>query len=57
MTSERRELQWLRQAVLELFSEVNCRIEHGAASGGHLEYVEGKLNKMLGRPNKDEKPS
>ena len=26
-----------------LLAEVDCRIEHGADSGGHLEYVKGKL--------------
>jgi hypothetical protein len=28
-------------------NEVNCRIEHGAHSGGHLEYVQKKLDEML----------
>jgi len=29
-----------------LFNEVDCRIEHGAESGGHLEYVRSKLNEI-----------
>jgi len=30
-----------------LRNEVNCRIEHGAKSGGHLEHVQGKLDEIL----------
>lgn len=30
--------------VRELRSEVNCRVQHGAQSNGHLEYVEAYLN-------------
>lgn len=37
-------LQW---AIQLLKNDVNCRIEHGADSGGHLEYVEKKLTEML----------
>ena len=40
-----------REAVLDLRTEVNCRIQHGAESGGHLEYVQRKLDEMLGYPN------
>jgi hypothetical protein len=38
----------LLEAVRALYSEVNCRIQHGADSSGHLEYVESKLKAMLG---------
>jgi len=31
----------------ELYSEVDCRIEHGAESGGHLEYVRTKLREII----------
>jgi hypothetical protein len=37
----------LREAILRLRIEVNCRIEHGAESGGHLEYVQTQLDSML----------
>ena len=37
----------LREAVLGLRNEVDCRIEHGAASGGHLLYMQEKLSEML----------
>ena len=30
--------------VFELLSEIDCRIEHGANSNGHLEFVQNKLN-------------
>lgn len=30
-----------------LWNEVDCRIEHGAESGGHLEYVREKLANIL----------
>lgn len=33
----------LEQALRELHNEVDCRIEHGAESGGHLEYVRDRL--------------
>ena len=37
----------LIDAVRALHAEVDCRIEHGATSGGHLEYVRCKLADML----------
>ena len=37
----------MRDAVLALRAEVNCRIEHGADSGGHLEYVQKRLDGIL----------
>lgn len=37
----------LRQEIRNLRSEVDCRIEHGAESGGHLEYVRKKLDEIL----------
>lgn len=36
-----------RTAVLKLRNEINCRIEHGADSRGHLEYVQSKLDEIL----------
>lgn len=30
-----------------LLTEVDCRIEHGAQSGGHLEYVRDELKKIM----------
>jgi len=39
--------QRLRQQLLELRSELDCRIEHGAESGGHLEYVLDSLRSVL----------
>jgi len=32
-----------------LNSEVDCRIEHGAESGGYLEYVRDRLDMILGQ--------
>ena len=37
----------LREDVLRLLNEVNCRVEHGAESGGHLNYVQNKLLEIL----------
>jgi hypothetical protein len=37
----------LKQEIRNLYSEVNCRVEHGAESGGHLEYVQEKLKEIL----------
>ena len=36
-----------RDDVLSLRNEVNCRVDHGAESGGHLDYVLKRLDKML----------
>ena len=33
--------------LLKLRTEVDCRIEHGADSGGHLEFVLSKLDAIL----------
>lgn len=38
----------LQDGVRQLLNEVDCRIEHGAQSGGHLEYVRSKLKSILG---------
>lgn len=38
----------MREAVMRLRTEVNCRIEHGANSGGHLHYVQDELDTILG---------
>ena len=35
------------EALLRLRTEVNCRIEHGAESGGHLEFVQEQLDAIL----------
>ena len=40
----------LRDSILKLKTEVNCRIEHGAESGGHLEYIQNKLEELLSHP-------
>jgi hypothetical protein len=37
----------LQRQIRELTSEVHCRTGHGAESGGHLEYVQGKLDELL----------
>ena len=37
----------LARSVHALRTEVNCRIEHGADSGGHLEYVMTRLDAIL----------
>lgn len=39
--------------ILSLHNEVDCRIEHGADSSGHLEYVRGRLAALIesGRSN------
>ena len=37
----------MRQMVFALQNEVDCRIQHGADSGGHLEYVDGRLKHIL----------
>ena len=41
------QLNLIREAVWNLRNEVNCRIEHGAESGGHLDYVQRKLDEIL----------
>ena len=40
------EISRLKNAICNLKSEVNCRIQHGAESGGHLEYVEKQLENI-----------
>lgn len=37
------EVERLTAERAALFSEVDCRIEHGAESNGHLEYVRARL--------------
>jgi hypothetical protein len=37
----------IREAVWSLRNEVDCRIEHGAESCGHLEYVKRKLDEII----------
>lgn len=45
--SSEAENQRYEKALRSLHNEVDCRIEHGAESGGHLEYVRGKLGKAV----------
>lgn len=40
-------LKVAEEVINKLRIEVNCRIEHGAESGGHLDYVQGKLDEVL----------
>ena len=47
MDSAKNQITSIRQEIRNLYSEVNCRIEHGAESGGHLEYVQEKLKEIL----------
>lgn len=35
------------KGILELFNEVDCRIQHGSNDNGHLNYVRSKLAKVL----------
>jgi hypothetical protein len=42
-----KELEAIEKIVKWLENEVDCRIEHGAESGGHLEYVRDKLREAL----------
>ena len=44
------QLDWLVEEIRKLRTEVNCRIEHGAESGGHLEYVQSRLDDLLPIP-------
>ncbi len=37
----------LREAILQVRIECSCRIQHGAESGGHLEYIQTKLDTIL----------
>lgn len=37
----------LLKSVKDLLNEVNCRVEHGVESNGHLEYVESELKKII----------
>lgn len=45
----------LRESILQLRTEVNCRLEHGAETGGHLEYIQSRLDAMLS-PNDRTEP-
>jgi len=47
IVNNERESTYLKEEVFKLKTEINCRIEHGAKSGGHLEYVENKLKEIL----------
>ena len=44
---ERSDCLEIEQAIRILRNEVNCRIEHGADSNGHLDYVQNKLDGIL----------
>lgn len=37
----------LHQYILDLHTEVDCRIEYAADSGGHLKYVRSRLQLIL----------
>lgn len=41
------ELEELRERVLSVKTEVDCRVSHGADSNGHLEFILTKLDKAL----------
>lgn len=43
----KKEVEDLKDSIRSLLTEVNCRIEHGAESGGHLNYVENELKEIL----------
>ena len=43
----KKEVNSLKDAIRLLLNEVNCRIEHGANSNGHLEFVEKMLTEIL----------
>jgi len=49
-TTLREEAGKLREAVRDLRSEVNCRLEHGVTgkAGEHLKYVQDRLDAALG---------
>jgi hypothetical protein len=34
-------------SLIELLSEINCRIEHGAEPNGHLNFVRYQLEKII----------
>jgi hypothetical protein len=42
-------IEVMSHALKSLKSEVNCRIEHGAESGGHLEFVQSKLDEIISK--------
>ena len=42
------------EKILKLRCEVNCRIEHGAESGGHLEYVKNALDEIVADSEKQD---
>lgn len=42
-----KEPQTTREKLNALYNEVDCRVEHGADSNGHLEYVRKELLKIL----------
>ncbi len=41
----------LFDSIIKLRIEINCRIEHGADSNGHLEYVQDQLDNTLKNAN------
>ena len=43
----KKDRETLYKKLLDLNIELNCRIDHGANSNGHLEYVQTKMNKIL----------
>lgn len=41
----------IRDKSLSLLNEIDCRIQHGADSNGHLEFVHTKLKQILSKEN------
>lgn len=37
----------VRELINDLYNEVDCRVEHGAESSGHLEFVRKELLNIL----------
>lgn len=46
---ENRQLKSMLAQCRDLRSEIDCRVQHGAESGGHLEYVLQELNQILAK--------
>lgn len=48
VTTELERAQRMQAQLDGLINEIDCRIEHGAESNGHLEYVLSELKEMRG---------
>lgn len=44
--SEKEELEKVYFEIHKLWGEIDCRIEHGANSNGHLEFVRNELTNI-----------